>query len=56
MIYKEYFDLTDEYKAQYGQETALVLLQVGSFYEMYGLKLNDEVIGSNLPERRPSAV
>lgn len=48
MIYKEYFDLTEEYKGQYGPETALVLLQVGSFYEMYGLKLNDELIGSNL--------
>jgi len=37
MIYKEYFDLTEENRKKYGQ-TALVLMQVGSFYEMYGLK------------------
>jgi DNA mismatch repair protein MutS len=37
MIYKEYFELTEQNKQKYGH-SALVLMQVGSFYEMYGLK------------------
>ena len=37
MIYKEYFELTEKYTREYG-ESALVLMQVGTFYEMYGLR------------------
>ena len=37
MIYKEYFELTEQHKQQLGTNT-IVLMQVGSFYEMYGLK------------------
>jgi len=37
-IYQEYFDLTATYQAQYGKDRSLVLMQVGSFYEMYGLR------------------
>jgi DNA mismatch repair protein MutS len=49
MIYKEYFDLTEEFQRQYSQTGALVLMQVGSFYEMYGLKTDkNEVVGSNV--------
>jgi DNA mismatch repair protein MutS len=41
-IYKTYFQLTDEYYAKYGKKT-VVLLQVGSFFEIYGmLTLNKE--------------
>jgi len=47
MIYKEYFDLTVDYQKQYGEDTSLVLMQVGSFYEMYGLRTEEE--GSDSP-------
>jgi DNA mismatch repair protein MutS len=36
-IYKEYFDITNTYIAKYGENTIL-LLQVGSFFEVYGMK------------------
>ena len=37
LIHDLYFDLTQKYKAQYGHNTIL-LLQVGSFFEVYGDK------------------
>ena len=38
----EYFKLTEKYKKKYG-EKAVVLMQVGAFFEIYGLKeKNDE--------------
>ena len=36
-VYKEYFDATSKYTEQYGPDT-LVLMQVGAFFEVYGLK------------------
>ena len=36
-LIKEYFDLTSKYSKEYGKNT-LVLMQVGAFYEVYGLK------------------
>jgi len=36
-IYSEYFQLTREYKTKYGKNT-LLLMQVGAFFEVYGLK------------------
>jgi DNA mismatch repair protein MutS len=36
-IYKDYFSLTNEYQSKYGENTVL-LMQVGSFFEIYGLK------------------
>jgi len=36
-IYAEYFKLTDEYREKYGEQMIL-LLQVGSFFEVYGMK------------------
>jgi DNA mismatch repair protein MutS len=36
-IYAEYFRYTKEYTSQYGEKT-IVLLMVGSFYEIYGIK------------------
>ena len=36
-IYKEYFKLTSQYASQYGDKTIL-LMQVGSFFEIYALK------------------
>jgi len=46
-IYKEYFDSTIHYTKIYGDKT-VVFMQVGSFYEMYGLKYinSDEIKGS----------
>jgi len=39
-IYKIYFDLTQKYMTQYGK-SSVVLLQVGAFFEIYGLKDNE---------------
>lgn len=36
-LIKEYFDLTKKYQTEYGEKTIL-LMQVGSFFEVYGLK------------------
>ena len=36
-IYSEYFKLTDEYQKKYGKYT-VILMQVGSFLEVYGVK------------------
>ncbi len=36
-LIKEYFELTDKYKDEYG-ESAILLMQVGSFFEVYGIQ------------------
>jgi len=36
-IYTEYFQHTKKYQSQYGQKT-VVLMQVGAFFEVYGIK------------------
>ena len=48
-IVNEYLQLTQEYKGKYGENT-VVLLQVGSFFEIYALKSPDTSVisGSNL--------
>jgi len=49
-ITKEYFDLSKEYTAKYGKET-IVLLQVGAFFEVYGLKdESGKITESNIEE------
>ena len=50
-IYDEYFRLTNEYKIKYGPKT-IVLLQVGAFFEVYGLKRSDtgNIYGSCISE------
>ena len=50
-IYQEYFDNTVEYTRKYGEKT-VVFMQVGSFYEMYGLKYSatNEIKGSLITE------
>uniref|UniRef100_A0A6C0DHM4 DNA mismatch repair proteins mutS family domain-containing protein n=1 Tax=viral metagenome TaxID=1070528 RepID=A0A6C0DHM4_9ZZZZ len=40
-LIKEYFELTNKYINEYGENTIL-LMQVGSFYECYGKKYKDE--------------
>ena len=47
-IYEKYLDHTANYQQQYGQRT-IVLMMVGSFYEVYGLKSADnEISGSEI--------
>ena len=49
-LIKEYFKLTSEYKKEYGNNT-LVLMQVGAFYEVYGLQDKEGIVtGSNIKE------
>jgi len=42
-IYAEYFNLTAEYTAKYG-EKMILLMQVGSFFEVYGMKNTENSI------------
>ena len=47
-IYEKYLDHTTNYKQQYGEKT-IVLMMVGSFYEVYGLKsASGDVSGSEI--------
>jgi DNA mismatch repair protein MutS len=39
-IFNQYFDITKKYRDEYGKHTVL-LMQVGGFYEMYGLRNED---------------
>ena len=39
-IYSEYFNHTNHYQSIYGLNT-VVLMQVGAFFEVYGIKLPD---------------
>jgi DNA mismatch repair protein MutS len=50
-ITHEYFNLTRQYKTKYGEHT-IVLLQVGAFFEVYGLKntKTGEIGNSNIVE------
>lgn len=49
-IYTEYFTLTEKYRQEYGKKM-VVLLQVGAFFEIYGIKTDDnEISGSNIVE------
>jgi len=50
-ITDEYFQLTTKYRAQYGERT-IVLLQVGAFFEVYGLKnpKTKAITGSKITE------
>ena len=44
-LIKDYFLKTEELQKKYG-EKSVVLMQVGSFYEIYGLKKKDTKCGS----------
>lgn len=50
-LIKDYFKKTNEYKEQYGEKTVL-LMQVGAFYEVYGLREQSTqlITGSNIEE------
>tara|TARA_B110000879_G_scaffold209755_2_gene298221 strand:+ start:2782 stop:5847 length:3066 start_codon:yes stop_codon:yes gene_type:complete len=46
-IYSEYFNYIDKYNTEYGEKT-IVLLQVGAFFEIYGIQMNDKIVGSQI--------
>ena len=48
-IVKEYLNLTLQWKKEYGEKT-LVLMQVGSFFEVYALMEENRMVGSNIAE------
>lgn len=50
-LVKEYFELTNKYQSEYGKNT-VVLMQVGAFFEVYGLqnKITDELGGSEIAD------
>uniref|UniRef100_A0A6C0HCL3 DNA mismatch repair proteins mutS family domain-containing protein n=1 Tax=viral metagenome TaxID=1070528 RepID=A0A6C0HCL3_9ZZZZ len=50
-LVKEYFELTKKYQSEYGKNT-VVLMQVGAFFEVYGLqdKTTGELSGSEIAE------
>ena len=49
-IYNLYFDYTDEYRTKYGEQT-IVFMQVGAFFEIYGVKTpNDNIERSQIQE------
>ena len=48
-IYDDYFKYTDAASKKYGPKS-VVLMQVGAFYEMYGLKNGDSVVSSRVSE------
>ena len=49
-IVQDYISYTEKWKNEYGNNT-VVLMQVGSFFEIYGLRDKDGVItGSNIED------
>ena len=48
-LIKDYFLKTEELQKKYG-EKSVVLMQVGSFYEIYGLKKKGTIYGSRIQE------
>ena len=50
-LIKEYFDLTKKYCNEYGEKTIL-LMQVGAFYEVYGIrnKNTDQIRNSKIQD------
>ena len=50
-LVNEFFELTMKYQREYGEKTIL-LMQVGSFFEVYGKKLSSsgQITGSNIQE------
>ena len=48
-LIKEYFELTKKYQDEYGENTIL-LMQVGSFFEVYGIynKKTETLMGSRI--------
>ena len=48
-IIDDYIEFDRNYKQQYGNETA-ILMEVGDFFELYGVQNESENVGANLQE------
>ena len=48
-LIKEYFELTNKYIREYGEKTIL-LMQVGSFFEVYGVKTQNTILNSKISD------
>ena len=48
-IIDEYIDFDKKYKQQYGNET-VILMEVGDFFELYGVQNDFESVGANLQD------
>ena len=47
-LIKKYFELTEKYSTKYGEKT-IIYMQVGAFFEVYGLKnKKNEISGSKI--------
>ena len=50
LLLKDYFEKSLKYIKEYG-DNSIVLMQVGSFFEVYGLKMyNNSIVGSNITD------
>ena len=49
MIYDDYVKYTNEYKSKYGEHT-VVFIEIGSFFEIYGVNSEKEISGANMVE------
>jgi DNA mismatch repair protein MutS len=47
MIYDDYIAYTEEYEKKYGERT-IVLMEVGSFFEMYAIRNEEETVGPDI--------
>ncbi len=47
MLVEDFIQKTNLYKKKYGENTIL-LMQVGAFFEVYGIKYMDKLVGSDL--------
>ena len=50
-IYQEYFDLHNKYVKKFGPKT-MVFMQVGTFFELYSIRNQNESYGPDLYELR----
>ena len=49
MIYDDYVKYTNKYKSIYGEKT-IVFIEIGSFFEIYGVNNDNEISGANMIE------
>jgi DNA mismatch repair protein MutS len=49
MIYDDYIEYTNEYVQKYGEKT-IIFMEVGGFYEIYGVNNEYEISGANMEE------
>lgn len=47
MVFNQYINYHNEYRKKYGKET-VIFMQVGSFFELYGIYQDDKIIGCDV--------